>query len=307
PREALDALDALDALEDALPAAFDYNHIYDLPEGERPSDGKNPSPTDVELGATGTGRGIRLGVIDTLPNPDHVSLKNQAITIRDFADKGQRDRSHATAVVSILVGEDPAADYSGLIPGAQIYAANIFSLDKSGRPQTNAFAMIRALDWLAGENVGVINLSIAGPPSDALETVLQRLAERGHQVVAAVGNDGPAAPPLYPAAYQSVTGVTAVDLNNRPYRRANRGAHVDYAAPGVRLRAAQSDGHYDAFTGTSFATPVVSALFALQAKTASDARNAATKPAPKYLDLGEPGRDTIFGYGLIQLAREHNP
>ena len=132
--------------------------------------------------------------------------------------------------------------------------------------------------------------------------MLSRLHQRGHIIVAAVGNDGPAAPPLFPSAYDGVIGVTAIDFNERPYRRAGRGEHVDLAAPGVKVRAAETvHSDYGSFTGTSFATPVAAALIALDVPVRQP--GALEDVMPPTRDLGSPGRDDVFGNGLVQTTR----
>ena len=71
-------------------------------------------------------------------------------------------------------------------------------------------ALIKALDWLAAQGVPVINISLSGPRNPAVAGAIARITKRGHVIVAAAGNDGPAAPPVFPGAYDNVVGVTAV-------------------------------------------------------------------------------------------------
>lgn len=293
---------AVDALEGALPASpFDYNHIFIMPEGRADTEAGPITP----IGQPRSGSGIRLGIIDTLVDQSHPSLRGQSITVRDFAQSGGRDTTHATAVVSILAGSDTGADYSGLVPGATIYAANVFTIGDTGLPATDSLAMITALDWLSGQDVGVISISIAGPDSAVVSEAVSRVQARGQVVVAAVGNDGPAAPPLYPASYDGVVGVTAIDLDRRVYRRAGRGTHVDFSAPGVRVRVANAAGGYATMSGTSFATPIVSALVALRiAKRMPEAGSELARLTRSVVDLGDPGKDDVYGNGMLVIEGE---
>ncbi|HCZ47585.1 MAG TPA: hypothetical protein DCZ11_01105, partial [Gammaproteobacteria bacterium] len=107
-------------------------------------------------------------------------------------------------------------------------------------------------------------------------------------------------PPLYPAAYPGVVGVTAVDGRRRVLPEAGRGPHVSFAAPGADLAAASADG-YTVVRGTSYAAPVVAGLLAARAgEPASDgARQALSALVATATDLGSPGRDPIFGHGLV--------
>ena len=150
-------------------------------------------------------------------------------------------------------------------------------------------------------DVEVVNMSLAGPPNRLLEKALERAAAQGIIVMAAAGNGGPVARPVYPAAYESVVAVTAVDTTQQVFRLANRGDYLALAAPGVDLRHARPGGGYAASSGTSFAVP-----FAVTAA----ARIGRLLPEVDIIamllenakDIGPPGRDQIYGYGLLNLG-----
>ena len=115
---------------------------------------------------------------------------------------------------------------------------------------------------------------------------------RGVLIVAAVGNDGPAAPPAFPASYPGVVAVTGVDGRNRPLIEAGRASHLDYAAPGADMLAASADGRAAKVRGTSFAAPLVAGL-AFRAGGVTRALDAQAQ------DLGKKGADALFGRGLL--------
>jgi subtilisin family serine protease len=136
-----------------------------------------------------------------------------------------------------------------------------------------------------------------------MQEIVRLVIARGTLVVAAVGNDGPAAPPLYPAAYPDVIAVTAVDPKHQVLPEAGRGTHVDFAAPGADVPAARA-GTVDTYLrmrGTSFAAPVVAGLLAQglvePGREAAIARVAVL--AGLAVDLGARGRDVIYGNGLV--------
>ena len=154
------------------------------------------------------------------------------------------------------------------------------------------------------EDVPVINISITGPKNALLEAAVRAAIERGHVIVAAVGNDGPAAPVKYPAAYDGVIAVTAVDEGGRVQLDANRGPAVAFAAPGVNVRAAQLADEYATITGTSFASPIVAARFAElmpQAGTehATAARDTLIASAKR---ASEEKRSIVYGYGILRTS-----
>ncbi|MFC3070269.1 S8 family serine peptidase, partial [Phenylobacterium soli] len=167
----------------------------------------------------------------------------------------------------------------------------------------SADAIARGLGWLAQTGAPVINVSLVGPPNILLEAAVKALIAQGHVVVAAVGNDGPAAPPLYPAGYPGVVAVTGVDLRRRILPEASRGAHVDFAAPGSDMAAAGVDGGFVAVRGTSFAAPLAAGLLArltprIDPLAASHAVAALGRQA---LDLGPKGPDPLYGHGIVAL------
>jgi subtilisin family serine protease len=182
--------------------------------------------------------------------------------------------------------------------GADLYAADVYCGAAAGAAVD---AIAAALEWLDQEQVPVINVSLVGPRNALLERIVGALTARGHLIVAAVGNDGPAAPPLYPAAYAGVVGVTAVDAKRRVLLEAERGPQVMFAARGADLMAANLDHGYSAVRGTSFAAPTVAALLArsladLDPHAAGTALQALAQSA---IDLGPRGRDLTYGFGLV--------
>jgi subtilisin family serine protease len=118
---------------------------------------------------------------------------------------------------------------------------------------------------MAGRGIAVITISLVGPPDGLIERAVSAAHARGIVIVAAVGNDGPAAPALYPASYPGVIAVTGVDARGRALIEAGRAAHLDFAAPGADMAAALPGRGYATVRGTSFAAPLVAARFAAQA------------------------------------------
>jgi subtilisin family serine protease len=158
-----------------------------------------------------------------------------------------------------------------------------------------------ALAWLVREHVPVINVSLVGPPNVMLENVIRLVIAHGHVVVAAVGNDGPAAPPLYPASYPDVVGVTGVDAHQRVLLEACRGRQVKFSAPGADMSAANPAQSYVVVRGTSFASPIVAGLLAeaLREPDKVAAQRAVADLAAHAIDLGAPGPDPVYGFGLV--------
>ena len=292
---------ALDQLRQSLPNAWmDANHRYQLQSGKA----VRYAPQAIAWNArAGCGAGLHIGLIDTAVDKTHPLFKGRTIAQRSFLASGIADapKNHGTATASILVGSAPG----GLLPDAQLHAAAVFR-SRGKEVDTTAEWVVRALDWLAGEKVVVINLSLGGSRNLLLEAALQRVLERDIVIVAAAGNGGADAAPVYPAAQPGVIAVTAIDANLKPYGRDNRGAYIAYAAPGVDVWVATPGGDGAYATGTSYAAPFVTAVVAA-AKWSQPRNNRAALDRllqSKAKDLGASGRDNIFGWGLIQMPVE---
>ncbi len=251
------------------------------------------------------GRGLRIGLLDTAVDGESPGLRGAHIVQRTFlpADAKTAATEHGTAIAAILVGQR-SAHGGGLLPGAELAAAGIFGADPDGTPMADVLALLRGLDWLIGLRALVINMSFTGDANDVLALALRR-AIAGHAImVAAAGNGGPTAPPAFPADAPGVIGVTAVDGDSQPYVHANRGDYIAFAAPGVRIWTPGPTEPGSYHTGTSFAAPFVTAAVAARvpADGAADVDRVVDSLGATAIDLGPPGKDPIFGRGLIQAA-----
>lgn len=284
--------------------AADFNHYYRAEQvASAPCAGAEcpaRAMLDWPVVQAGCGALPRIGMVDTGLNADHAVFRGARIEVLAIEDgEAPSDRVHGTAVAALLVGQNDSRS-PGLVPGATLVAVDAFH--KVGNDErTDAFALIEALDMLAQADVGIINLSLAGPDNEPLKFQMQDLERQGITVVAAAGNGGPRAQPAYPAGYDSVIAVTAVDRRGQIYRRAVRGPHIDIAAPGVDVWTAASISGARTKTGTSFAAPFVTASVALMrlgnpTMTTDEVRQQLRQSAR---DLGARGHDEIFGAGLV--------
>ena len=206
-----------------------------------------------------------------------------------------------------LLAGDAKSGTPGLVPLAKFYLADIFFADSDGAPASDTASLLAALDWLDKQHVKIINMSLTGPPDELLRTAITELSKKDIIFVAAVGNDGPAAPPSYPAAYEPVVAVTAVDKDKISYRYASRGTHVSVAAPGVDIWTALPNGQAGYHSGTSFAVPYVTAVLATVYKDLPIKTKAGFLKQANIDDLGAPGPDPIYGQGLLMAPLSCRP
>lgn len=249
------------------------------------------------------GADARIGLIDTGINPDHETFKGGRLEVIEVRppDTPRSGRRHGTAVAAILLGSAESRA-PGLLPHATVIAVDAFYGGRNKDERSDAYTLVKAMNLLAVRDVTIMNLSFAGPGNEVLERMVQRLIENGVVLIAAAGNRGPRAAPTFPAAYPGVIAVTAVDRRKRVYRRAGRGDHIDIAAPGVEVWTAASIRGARTKTGTSFAAPFATAVVALieESLGASGHDDVVAELSHRALDLGAPGKDPVYGHGLLQ-------
>ena len=221
-------------------------------------------------------RGGTVGVIDGgIAGSDRLAAQH------GFARGAPKSSEHASAIASLLAGAGTA----------HIYGADVYGSDPAGG---SALAIAKALGWMAQQAVPVVSISLVGPDNPLLARTIAAARKKGIVVVAAVGNDGAAAPPAYPASYAGVIAVTGVDGANRVLIEAGRAKHLDYAAPGADMSALVPGKGRIELRGTSFAAPLVASRIA--------ARRASLHSAAKALEAVDteavyPSRRT--GRGVV--------
>lgn len=271
-------------------ATTDYDHYYGLgvAASGRPRKIRGDGIAPAEAG------GFSVGMIDTGVASHPALAKVRVVawprgqTEGNAAAQGNGSR-HGTAVASLLAGRGATT----------LYTANIFR-GSAGRPYTSIDVIADALDWMLARDVAVINMSLAGPPNAILERLVAAATARGRTIVAAAGNGGPVAAPVYPAALPQVVAITAVNGTGQVYRYANRGAYIDFAAAGVDVPAAEAGKGIARFTGTSFAAPVAAANIARCRTAGRGASDCLARLQSGAADLGAPGFDPVYGFGLIR-------
>jgi hypothetical protein len=306
PPAGMRAAKALQQLRTADPSgSYDFNHIYTgVGSLQGPASAGTPPPDNsaAEPSADVLGR-PRVGLIDSGVEVSHPVFSD--VLIHSWGCQSRIvPGAHGTAVASLLAGQ--GGGFHGVLAKAELYAADVYCGEPTGGA---ADALAAAFSWLAQQHVAVINISLVGPDNAALAQIVRVMCARGYLLVAAVGNDGPAAPPLYPASYPHVIGVTAVDAHRRVLIEAARGKQVMFAAPGADMTPAAVGAKYSRVRGTSFAAPIVAALLAelISVPDVSGGGAAVDSLARQAIDLGPPGRDLTYGFGLVGAERIFPP
>lgn len=285
---------AIRFLEGAEPSStVGINHAFFLQQSSAPAAGLEYANALLDWPRGGCTAMGPVGLIDSGIDPEAPALVGTNVISRRFARGAAAGKRHGTEVASVLA--NPTR-----LHRTTIYSADVIGQTPDGGVSAGADSLVRAIDWLAGENVRVVNLSLAGPYNKLLNLAVNAAAARGMLMIAAVGNAGPTSAPQYPAGFEPVIAVTAVDASRRIYRGAVQGTHVDIAAPGVDVFVPLGEsGRF--VTGTSIAAPFVAArvLADRDLLASADISELRAKLIARAEDLGPTGTDPQFGAGLM--------
>lgn len=213
-----------------------------------------------------TGVGVKIAVIDTGLDTEHLDLLDRMIVTRNFVDRNMRQFNrdvHGTAVAGIIaasgnngtgvVGVAPEAGILGLkacwqeIPGS----------GDTGTAYCNSFTLAKALNYSIEQQVDIINLSLGGPRDPLLERLVETALKKNILVIGAVHPDQPQ---NFPA---SVTGVIAVGETGHKYSPRYRSIGKAVKAPGEKVLSTRPGNEYDFYSGSSLSTAHISGLAAL--------------------------------------------
>lgn len=272
-----------------------------------------------------TGGGAKIGFVDTGIDAAHEDLAGKVVDcagVRSFGidvlglirllddptivpGRCNDDNGHGTHVAGTAAARaNNARGIAGVAFNSPLAICK--ALDSNGAGSLAGIA--NCIMYLNAQGAKIISLSLGGLGSNTLASVVATVSASGSLLLAAAGNSGDATL-SFPAALPQVVSVAAVDRRGQraPFSTAN--ADVEVAAPGVDILSTWSDGGYRTISGTSMATPYAAGVAATIA-----ARNPAGGPAAwrakltgSAVDLGPAGRDSQFGFGLVNLEKAVSP
>jgi subtilisin family serine protease len=242
------------------------------------------------------GAGVRVAVLDSGIEPGHPALAGAVKEHRNFTtDCSPYDTNgHGTHVAGVLAGRGAML---GVAPKAELLSFKVLNNNGAGSLQHVSQAIEAAIEAKAH----IIVMSLGCPVSVGyLQEACARACAHGIAVVCAAGNDGGSV--NYPAAYGCVIAVGAVDQEGKVCEFSCRGKEIAVAAPGHQITSAWLGCKYATLSGTSMAAPFVAGVLALHAGkcgTEMLSQKAAEILRETSTDAGAPGRDGLYGWGLI--------
>ncbi len=263
------------------------------------------------------GTGVKIAVLDTGIDYTHPDLKDNykggynfiANTSDPWDDNclSFYRTCHGTHVSGIIAAEHNGIGVVGVAPGASIYAVKV--LDGGGFG--SASTVLSGIEWAKNNGMNIISMSLESTENNtAVFDAVNAAYDSGILLVASGGNTG-GGPVLYPAAYDSVIAVTAIDQNGQRASFSPVDQKIEVAAPGVRINSTVQGG-YGFLSGTSMAAPHVTGVAALIFSTKfadvnhdglSDNKDVREIIRNSAFDAGIPGKDDVYGYGLLDASK----
>lgn len=261
------------------------------------------------------GTGVKVAVIDSGVDYTHPDLSGRVAGGYDFVNGDtdpMDDNGHGTHVAGTVAALDNDVGVVGVGPEISIYALKVLNSSGSGYWSD----VIAALDWAVTNGIQVTNNSYGSGqnPGGVVEAAFNNAEAAGLFHAAAAGNSGNCGGKGnnvgYPARYASVVAVSATNKDDARPCFSSTGDAVELAAPGVSINSTKLGGGYVEFNGTSMASPHVAGTAALviaagivdangNGRVNDEVRTTLNTTAD---DLGATGRDTWYGYGLVNAA-----
>jgi subtilisin family serine protease len=248
------------------------------------------------------GQGIRVAVVDTGVGP-HIDLAPPvaSATFVPGSTSANDDNGHGTHVAGTIAALYNATGVVGTAPRALLLRAKVLDRNGSGSDTQVAAGIV----WAANNGARIINLSLGGGFSTAIQRALVFARSRRVAICAAAGNNSTptsCAPVIYPARDPLCIAVAATDAANRKAVFSCCGPELDLSAPGVNILSTFPGNAYRVLNGTSMATPHVSGTAAVVLSRAPglDPARLQAHLQRTALPLGSTNQ---FGRGLVQADR----
>ncbi|HKZ94464.1 MAG TPA: S8 family serine peptidase [Candidatus Bathyarchaeia archaeon] len=252
------------------------------------------------------GEGTNIAIIDTGVDPDHPDLigniEGVFSAVPPKADTVDDHYGHGTHVAGTIAAVNNEIGVIGVGPRIDLWIIKASAggiLQLKDLLESYDFVINTWFDSDLNNNIQVVSMSYGGGYSQAEDEMLHEAWDMGIILVAAAGNEGGAV--IYPAALPFVIAVSAMNMTDQITSWSNRGPEIDLAAPGSRITSTYLRGQYATWSGTSMATPHVSAsaALALAAHPEMTSSEIVQLMFDEAEDLGDPGLDIMFGHGLV--------
>jgi subtilisin family serine protease len=203
---------------------------------------------------------VKVAVLDSgihYEHPDFGTNIKNGFNVLQPDEAAMDDYGHGTLVAGVIAAQNNSIGVVGVAPDVELYPVKV--LNKFG--EGDVLDILKGIDWCIENKMDIMNMSFAIEENDpTLKSSIERAVDAGIIIVASAMNSygGDVG---YPASYEGVISVTAVDHLFRLSETAPRGK-IDFAAPGVDVLSTTMHKSYETFTGTSIAAPHITGMVA---------------------------------------------
>lgn len=260
------------------------------------------------------GSGIKVAILDTGIDFNHKDLKDRIKGGIDLTSDNPQDymdrQGHGTHCAGVVGASLNGGGVAGIAPEVDIYAIKILGDKGTGSIEQ----IIDGIKWCVDNDMHIISMSLGLYDDDTrLHEVVKQAYAKNIVMIAAAGNDGDGEGydnVNYPARYDEVIAVAAIDLKDKIWSGSSSGIEVEVASAGVDVLSTYPNNKYAFDSGTSMACPHIAGAVALiQSKALKLYKRLLTIDEIRLLlqmyseDLGLDGRDENYGYGVFSFDR----
>lgn len=248
-----------------------------------------------------TGKGVKVAILDSGLN-NHPELRTEYImegyNSVDHNNKPLDDFGHGTLVTGVIAANHNDKGIIGVAPDVELYPVKVLNQYGVGEIED----VVSGIQWCIENDIDIINMSFAVPKDHKILKDAIQIAFNAGIIIVASGKNSSGGIVGYPASYEGVISVTAIDQNLKIADTSPQGK-IDYSAPGVDIVTTTHDGKYQYFSGNSIATPFITGIIALlmQSNNETNSQNIHSVLEPFIKDLGTKGPDDIYGKGTVIL------
>ena len=252
---------------------------------------------------TTIGNLLPVAILDTGVDVMHPDLAGKLLDESDLNNSNFKDEiGHGTGVAGIIAANtNNNQGVAGIAWNAKIVPMKITNENGEATIST----VVTALDQAYEKGIMIVQISLStNMYSEILKEAIKEAQDRDILIISSSGNSG-IQEPRYPAAFDGVIGVGAVNQFKQIESYSTTGEHITLVAPGNSICTISPDSSYISASGTSFASPqVVGAAILVWSLapnlSSSEVRDILIQSAE---DLGEPGKDLVYGYGHLNAQK----
>ncbi len=262
-----------------------------------------------------TGKGIKVGILDTGIDYNHEDLKGNYRGGYNFVENNNNPidmNGHGSHIAGIIAAEDNDIGVVGVAPQAYLYSVKVLSFDSTGSTSD----ILSGLEWSVDNKMQIINMSLGSEDNSiSISRAINNTYNAGILIVAAAGNSGNTAGTGnnidYPARYNDVISVGATDINDNRANFSSTGPRLELSAPGVNILSTLNGNKnkYGTLSGTSMSCPHVVGVAALIMSAEPGITNTRVRirmqmTAQKMSKVtGNFSAKDWYGYGLVDAVK----